>query len=47
LPSDRSGVRYFVIDSEERRQYEQRQREKTMRRAYEALTKFRTRGSDD
>ena len=43
VPSDRSGVRYFVIDSEERRQYEQRQREKTMRRAYEALTKVQKR----
>jgi transposase len=43
VPSDRSGVRCFVIDSEERRQYEQRQREKTMGRAREALTKVQKR----
>jgi hypothetical protein len=43
VPSDRPGVRYFVIDSEERRQYEQRQREKTMGRAREALTKVQQR----
>ena len=43
VPSDRSGVRCFVIDSEERRQYEQRQREKTMGRAREALTKVQQR----
>ena len=43
VPSDRRGVRYFVIDSEERREYEQRQREKTMGRAREALTKVQKR----
>jgi transposase len=43
VPSDRRGVRCFVIDSEERREYEQRQREKTMRRAHEALAKVQQR----
>jgi len=42
-PSDRSGVRCFAIDSEERRECEQRQREKTMRRAREALAKVQQR----
>jgi hypothetical protein len=39
VPGDRAGVRCFVIASDERREYEQRQREKTMRRAREALAK--------
>jgi transposase len=43
VPSDRPGVRCFVIDSEERRDYEQQQREKTMRRAREALAKVERR----
>jgi transposase len=43
VASDRPGVRCFVIDSEERRIYEQGQREKTMRRAREALTKVQQR----
>jgi transposase len=40
---DRAGVRCFVIDSDERREYEQRQREKTMGRAREALAKVEQR----
>jgi hypothetical protein len=43
VPGDRAGVRCFVIDSDERREYEQRQREKTMRRAREALAKVEQR----
>jgi len=43
VASDRAGVRCFVIDSDERREYEQRQREKTMRRAREALAKVQHR----
>ena len=43
VPGDRTGVRCFVIDSDERREYEQRQREKTMGRAREALAKVEQR----
>jgi transposase len=43
VPSGRSGVRCFVIESDERREYEQRQREKTMGRAREALAKVQQR----
>lgn len=43
VPGERRGVRCFVIDSDERREYEQRQREKTMRRAREALAKVEQR----
>jgi hypothetical protein len=43
VAGDRAGVRCFVIDSDERREYEQRQREKTMRRAREALAKVEQR----
>jgi transposase len=40
---DREGVRVFVVDSDERRQYEEQQRSKVMQRAHEALEKVRTR----
>jgi transposase len=40
---DREGVRVFVVDSEERREYEQRQRNKVMNRAREALEKVQSR----
>jgi transposase len=40
---DREGVRVFVVDSDERRAYEVRQRTKTMQRAREALEKVQTR----
>ena len=40
---DRGGVRVFVVDSDERRQYEQRMREKAMARVREALEKVRAR----
>jgi transposase len=40
---DREGVRVFVVDSDERREYEERQRTKTMQRAREALGKVQTR----
>jgi transposase len=40
---DRAGVRVFVVDSDERRQYESRQREKAMKRVSEALQKVQTR----
>lgn len=40
---DREGVRVFVVDSDERREYEERQRSKVMQRAHEALEKVRTR----
>ena len=43
VPSDREGARCFVIDSDERREYEQRQREKTMSCAWEALAKVERR----
>jgi len=40
---DREGVRVFVVDSDERRAYEERQRTKTMQRAREALEKVQRR----
>jgi len=40
---DRSGVRVFVVDSDERRAYEERQRTKAMQRVREALQKVQTR----
>jgi transposase len=40
---DRIGVRVFVIDSDERRGYEQRQREKAMQRVRVGLEKLQTR----
>ena len=40
---DREGVRVFVVDSDERRQYEAQQRSKVMQRAHEALEKVRLR----
>ena len=43
VPCDREGVRVFVVDSDERRAYEERQRTKTMQRAREALENVQTR----
>jgi transposase len=40
---DRQGVRVFVVDSDERRAYEERQRTKAMQRARAALEKVQTR----
>jgi transposase len=40
---DREGVRVFVVDSDERRAYEERQRTKSMQRAREALEKVQAR----
>jgi transposase len=40
---DRNGVRVFVVDSDERRGYEQRQREKAMQRVRVGLEKLQTR----
>ena len=40
---DREGVRVFVVDSDERRAYEQRMREKVMERARAGLQKVQTR----
>jgi transposase len=40
---DREGVRVFVVDSDERRGYEERQRTKKMQRAREALEKVQSR----
>ncbi len=40
---DRAGVRVFVVDSDERRAYEERQRTKAMRRVRDALAKVQTR----
>jgi transposase len=40
---DRAGVRVFVVDSDERRAYEERQRAKAMKRVREALAKVQTR----
>jgi len=40
---DREGVRVFVVDSDERREYEEGQRTKVMQRAREALMKVQTR----
>jgi len=42
---EREGVRVFVVDSEERRTYEQRQREKAMERVRLSLEKLQTRVS--
>jgi transposase len=42
---DRVGVRVFVVDSDERRGYEQRQREKAMERVRVGLSKLQTRVS--
>ena len=43
VASDREGVRAFVIDSDERRAYEERQRQKAMGRVREALGKVQAR----
>ena len=40
---DRAGVRVFVIDSDERRAYEERMRKKAMRRVRQGLEKVQTR----
>jgi transposase len=40
---DRAGVRVFVVESDERRAYEERQRSKAMKRVREALQKVQTR----
>jgi len=40
---DRAGVRVFVVDSDERRAYEERQRSKAMQRVRAALAKVQTR----
>ena len=40
---DRAGVRVFVVDSDERRGYEQRQREKAMQRVRVGLEQLQTR----
>jgi transposase len=40
---DREGVRVFVVDSDERRDYETRMREKSMKRTYDGLEKVRQR----
>lgn len=40
---DRAGVRVFVVDSDERRAYEERQRTKAMKRVREALEKVQKR----
>jgi transposase len=42
---ERAGVRVFVVDSDERRGYEQRQRQKAMERVRLGLEKLRTRVS--
>jgi transposase len=43
VPCERSGVRVFVVDSDERRAYEQRLREQSMARARAALEKIQAR----
>jgi len=43
VASDRAGVRVFVVESDERRAYEQRQREKVMERVRLGLEKLQTR----
>ena len=43
VPCDRAGVRVFVVDSDERRAYEERQRTKAMQRVRAALTKVQAR----
>jgi transposase len=40
---DREGVRVFVVDSDERRAYEERERTKAMKRVLEALNKVQSR----
>jgi transposase len=40
---DRTGVRVFVVDSDERRAYEERQRSKAMQRVHAALAKVQAR----
>lgn len=40
---DRAGVRVFVVDSDERRAYEERQRTKAMKRVLEAMEKVQAR----
>jgi transposase len=45
VPSVRAGVRVFVVDSDERRDYEQRQRVKVMERVRLGLAKLQTRVS--
>ena len=45
VPCDRAGVRVFVVDSDERRAYEERQRTKAMQRVRRALEKVQTRVS--
>jgi transposase len=43
VPCDRAGVRVFVVASDERRLYEERQRSKAMQRVRAALEKVQTR----
>jgi transposase len=43
VPCDRAGVRVFVVDSDERRAYEQRMRQKVMERARVGLQKVQAR----
>ena len=43
VPCDRPGVRVFVVDSEERRQYEERMRTRSMQRALATLEKVQRR----
>jgi transposase len=40
---DREGIRAFVVDSDERREYEEAQRIKTMKRAHDGLQKIQKR----
>ena len=43
VPCDRAGVRVFVVDSDERRAYETRMREKSMKRTHDGLLKVQQR----
>jgi transposase len=43
VPCDREGIRVFVVDSDERRAYEERQRTKAMERVRAALEKVQAR----
>ena len=43
VPCDRAGIRVFVVDSDERRAYEQRMREKAMQRVHAGLEKLKRR----
>jgi transposase len=43
VPCDRAGVRVFVVDSDDRRAYEERQRTQAMKRVRAALEKLQTR----